>query len=99
MAENENKPVGISEAVRETNILVTVSHQSDNISAGALSIVFGIIGIFVFAIVFVPLGIISGTIAVKKNQAGLGITGITLSIIAAIFSPTFWAIFRVGAGH
>lgn len=99
MAENENKPVGISEAVRETNILVTVSHQSDNISAGALSIVFGIIGIFVFAIVFVPLGIISGTIAVKKNQAGLGITGIILSIIAAIFSPTFWAIFRVGAGH
>ena len=59
---------------------------------GILSIVFSIIGIFAFAIIFAPLGLIFGIIAVIKQQKGLGIAGIILALIAMAMSPTFWAM-------
>ena len=60
---------------------------------GILSIVFSIIGIFAFAIIFAPLGLIFGIISIVKKQVGLGIAGIILSLVAMAMSPTFWAMF------
>lgn len=67
--------------------------QTQSSVMGILSIVFSIISFFFFAILFVPLGLIFGIIAVVKKQTGLGITGIILAIISACLSPTFWGMF------
>ena len=99
-AYEDKTEINIPKAGKEANTVVIVNHQPDtSISAGALSILFGIVGMFVFAVIFVPMGIVSGIIAIRKNQLWLGITGIFLSIVAIIFSPTFWAILRIGTGH
>ena len=67
--------------------------QTQSSVMGILSIVFSIISFFFFAILFVPLGLIFGIIAIVKKQTGLGITGIILAIISACLSPTFWGMF------
>jgi len=65
--------------------------------AGIGSIIFGILGIFFLGIVFVPLSLIFGIVAVAKKQYALGIIGLICCAIAAITSPTLWAIFGISA--
>ncbi len=77
----------------QDNKTVVVVQNSPSPIMGILSIVFGIVAMFAFAIVFVPLGIIFGAIALYKKQIGLGIAGLVLSLIAAWLSPTFWVLF------
>ena len=72
---------------------VVVVQNAPSPVMGILSIVFSIISFFFFAILFVPLGLIFGIIAIVKKQTGLGITGIILAIISACLSPTFWGMF------
>lgn len=101
-AKREEKiVVTVPEESSKANTVVIVNPNSGGTSlgAGGLSITFGIIGIFVLAIIFVPLGIISGIVAVKQNQKWLGITGIFLSVVALLFSPTFWGVLRLISGR
>lgn len=77
----------------QTVVVVNPAQGGKSWGVGELSITFGIIGIFILAIIFVPLGIIFGIAAIRKEQTLLGITGITLSIIDIFLSPTFLAIF------
>ena len=99
--DEERIVVTVPEENSKANTVVIVNPNSGGTSlgAGGLSITFGIIGIFVLAIIFVPLGIISGIVAVKHNQKWLGITGIFLSVIALLLSPTFWGILRLISGR
>ena len=99
--EEEKIVVTVPEESNKANTVVIVNSQSGGTSlgAGGLSITFGIIGIFIMAVIFVPLGIISGIVAVKHNQKWLGITGIFLSVVALLLSPTFWAVARLIAGR
>ena len=84
-----------SGAGQQTVVVVNPGGSSIPLGAGELSLVFGIISIFVLAIVFVPLGLISGIIAIRKEQVWKGITGIILSLVGIMFSPTFWGIITV----
>ncbi|MBQ9390282.1 MAG: hypothetical protein IJU07_08925 [Synergistaceae bacterium] len=52
--------------------------------------VLSIIGIFAFALIFAPLGLIFAAVAIYKDQIGLGITGLFLGVIALLLSPMFW---------
>jgi len=77
----------------------TIVVQEKRVSSGAglASIIFGIMGIFYFGIVFVPLSLIFGVIAVAKGQIGLGIAGLVCCGVAALTSPSLWAIFGASA--
>lgn len=63
---------------------------------GMFAVGFSLLGIFTFAPVFVPLGLILGIIAVFIGQIGYGITAIVLSAVGVATSPTLLAV--VGAG-
>jgi len=64
---------------------------------GLFAVGFGVLGIFTFAPVFAPLGLIFGIIALFIGQIGLGLGAIFLSIIAIVTSPTLIAVVGLGA--
>ena len=59
--------------------------------AGLLSLLFGIISIFVLGVLFGVLGFIFGIVALLKGQFLLGIVGIVLSL-AGFGSSLFFAV-------
>lgn len=59
---------------------------------GILSIIFGILGIFILGLIFAPLALLLATYSLYKKRILLGIVGLILSVIALITSPTFWAL-------
>lgn len=80
---------------------VIVIQQNSNL-VGILAIVFAIIGIFVLAIVFVPLAILLAIFATYKaiKKTGSLIVAIIawlLIIVAIATSPTLWAIFGISS--
>ena len=95
MKNDEKFVIPDADTDRAKTVVIINSNGSSNstMRAGELSIVFSVIAIFAFAIIFVPLGIIFGAIALYKKQIGLGIAGLVLSLIAAWLSPTFWVLF------
>jgi len=66
-------------------------------AAGICALIFGIIGIFFLAIVFVPLSVICAIIAIIKKQYVLGICSIVVDIVAFMLSPTLLAIFGIAS--
>ena len=64
---------------------------------GLFAVGFAVLGIFTFAPVFVPLGLILGVIALFIGQIGLGLGAIVLSVIGILTSPTLMAIAGLGA--
>lgn len=87
--ENQNQP----------NMIVV--NQSSNI-AGILAIVFAIIGIFFFAMIFVPLAVLTAifaTYSAIKGKSSLIVAIIAWILIAVAFatSPTLWFIFGISS--
>lgn len=64
---------------------------------GLFAVGFGVLGIFTFAPIFAPLGLILGIIALFIGQIGLGIVAIFLSIVSIVTSPTLIAVVGFGA--
>ncbi len=65
--------------------------------AGLGSIICGLLGIFFWGLVFVPLGAIMAIVAILKGQVALGIIGLVLAVIGFLTSPAIWALFGMGA--
>lgn len=80
----------------ETTTIVVKDRRAGS-GAGIAAIVFGILGIFFIGILFVPLSLIFSIIALFKRQIGLGILGLICCIVAALSSPSLWAIFGLAA--
>ena len=87
---------------------VLVRHSgSPGTMAGMLGCGLGILGIFTFGIIFVPLAALCSTVGVVRgiaghNGGGIGISilGIVLSIAGFFVSPSLWILFALGsAGH
>ena len=76
--------------------IVVVDKQSGN-TAGILSIGFGIIGIFVLGLIFVPLSMLTAIVALLKGQFFLGGIGLFLALIGVMTSPTIWLILGLSA--
>jgi hypothetical protein len=77
-----------------------MKHQG--LLSGLLGCVFGILGILTFGLIFVPLAAICSLIGLLRGFAGLSISGIGCSLLAAVLtvwgfvvSPTLWLL---GAG-
>ena len=72
----------------KTGNTVVVVQQAPSSAVGICALVFAILGIFIFAIIFVPLSLILSIIAIMKKQYGWGICALILALIAAFTSPT-----------
>ena len=81
---------GTPKESQQVNVIV---NQGGAAAAGICALVFGIIGIFFLAVVFVPLSLICAIIAIIKKQYILGVCSIVVDIIAFMLSPTLLAIF------
>ncbi|VAW71443.1 hypothetical protein MNBD_GAMMA12-3985 [hydrothermal vent metagenome] len=78
-----------------TNAAILVEQKSN--AFGILSFIFGIIGIFVIAIVFVPLSIIFGVIGLIKKQYVWSIAGLICAGIATAASPLIMGMLMVAS--
>ena len=64
---------------------------------GYCAVGFGLLGIFTFGFIFVPLGLICSVLALFMGQAVWGFIGILLAIAGFITSPKLWVIVGMGA--
>lgn len=57
---------------------------------GILGTVFGILGIFTFGLIFVPLGLLCTLFSFFKGEILLGIVSLAVNVVAVFVSPTIW---------
>lgn len=76
---------------------VVIQEKRIGSGAGLGSIICGVLGIFFWGIIFVPLGGIMAIVAIFKRQVALGLIGLVLAVIGFLSSPTIWALFGMGA--
>jgi hypothetical protein len=83
-------------------VIVTPNRHQGAMS-GLLGCVFGILGIFTWGLIFVPLAAICSLVGLLRGIAGFSISGIGCSLLAAVLtargfvvSPSLWLL--VGAG-
>src|SRR5215472_2337449 len=84
-------------AGQNTVVIVQSAHQG--VLAGLLGCVFGLLGIFTWGLIFVPLSAICALVGSFRGIAGRSITGIGCSLLAgmlAVFgfvvSPSLWML-------
>ena len=81
----------------KTGNTVVVVQQAPSSAVGICALVFAVLGIFLFAIVFVPLSLILSIIAIVKKQYGWGICALILNLIAVFTSPTILLLLGIAA--
>ena len=64
---------------------------------GIIAVIFGVISIFMWSIIFVPLALVLGIVALFSGQIGWGILAIILSVIGVITSPMLLMMLGMGA--
>ena len=64
---------------------------------GILAVIFGVMSIFTWSILFVPLALVLGIIALFIGQIGWGIGAIILSVIGVLTSPMIIMMLGMGA--
>jgi len=64
---------------------------------GLFAVGFGLLGIFSFAPVFVPLALIFGLIALFVGQIIWGLTAVLLAVVGFVTSPIFMTLLGLGA--
>lgn len=86
------------------NTTVIVQHRGQGgVLAGILGCIFGLLGIFSWGLIFVPLAAFCSVIGFIRGIGGRSPAGIGTSILAAmlcfwgfVFSPSLWALFAAG---
>ena len=78
---------------------VYARRRNGGLIAGLFACVFGILGVFTVAIVFVPLAALCGTLGLLLGLAGRSATGFFVSLLGAllaavafVFSPSLWLL-------
>jgi hypothetical protein len=61
-------------------------NESNDIVFDIVSLISGVLGFFVLAILFGPLAIIFGAIGYHKSQSGMAILGIILGILCTLYA-------------
>ena len=84
MSENE---VNREDGPEKGGPVVVVQGQSN--ALGICSIIYSIVSVFFVALIFAPLGILLGIIAVTKKQTAFGIVGIIIAVVSLLMSPSF----------
>jgi hypothetical protein len=87
------KPVGARTVPdKETRIIV----ENNSPVVGILSVVIGLIGVFVLSFILSPVSLILGIIASFKGQILTGVIGIVLSIVGIMTSPILLGMLGIG---
>ena len=73
---------------------IIIQNNTSN-AFGITSFILGLISIFIFAPVFVPLSLIFGIIAILRKQLMFGVMGVVCSIIGFITSPVLLGLFSL----
>ncbi|MGW8788684.1 hypothetical protein, partial [Heyndrickxia sporothermodurans] len=80
------------------------SPSYEGVLAGALSIIFGLLGIFSIGFIFVPVAALCSIIGVLRGLGGGSSTGTGVSIVGGLMtiagaavSPTVWVLLAGGA--
>lgn len=76
-----------AEGAEKGQTVIVVQGQSSAI--GICSIICSVISIFFIALLFAPLGILLGIIAVAKKQTALGVISIIIAVVSLLMSPSF----------
>lgn len=77
--------------------VIVVQQDSTGYICGLVGLICSIIGIFLLAVVFVPVGLILGIVAIVKKNYPLGISAVVIAVIAFILSPTLRLAVGVGS--
>lgn len=85
MSEKEVRQ-GAGSEEKGQNVVVV---QSQSNALGISSVICSIVSIFFLALLFAPLGLLLGGIAVAKKQTALGIVGILIAVVSLLMSPSF----------
>ncbi len=85
MSEKEVRQGAGSEEKGQTVVVV----QGQSNALGISSVICSIVSIFFLALLFAPLGLLLGGIAVAKKQTALGIVGILIAVVSLLMSPSF----------
>lgn len=64
---------------------------------GYLAVICGVFAIFAWGIVFVPMGLAFSVAALIAGQGAWGFSGLVLSVIGLMTSPTLLALLGMGA--
>lgn len=59
---------------------------------GVLGSVFGVLGIFTFGLLFVPLGLLCTLFSFFKGEILLGLVSLAVNVVAIFVSPTIWLV-------
>ncbi len=71
--------------------IIVIQNKSN--ALGIASFVFGLISIFIFSVIFVPLSLIFGILGIIKKQLVWSIVGIIFALIGFATSPMLLGIF------
>lgn len=86
---SENGVNQVESAEKGQTVIVV---QGKSSALGICAIICSIISIFFVALLFAPLGILLGGIAVAKKQTALGIVSILIAVVSLLLSPSFQLI-------
>lgn len=86
---------GFGEKQENTTTIVIKSSAGNGV--GVVSFIFGFISIFFMSLVFVPLAVLFGIIAVIKKQFAWGVLGLFCAFIGFLTSPVLLGVFGVAS--
>jgi hypothetical protein len=93
-------PVRSVREIKQERSVQRRSSSNEGVLAGVLACIFGILGIFTFAVVFVPLAAICSVIGLLLGLAGRSGSGFGLSLVGGVLtaagftvSPSLWLLF------
>ena len=88
------KPKGSAEQNSPKN-LKQLSHTPPRI--GLFAIAFGVLGIFFYGVIFVPLGFLCSILAFFRGQALWGFIGLLLTVMGLVTSPKLLFLIGIAA--
>ena len=65
--------------------------------AGWFAVGFGLLGIFTYGYVFVPLALVTSLIALFMGQFIWAVMGLMLAVVGFVTSPSLWLLLGLGA--
>jgi len=77
----------------EKEVTVVVQNGSAGFTCGLIGLICSIVGIFALAILFMPLGLILGIVAIVKKSYVIGTAAVVVALIAFFLSPALMLAF------
>ncbi len=94
---NDTGPDGAADPSAPTDVPGIADELRDKPVIGYLAVICGVMAIFFWGIVFVPMGLAFSVAALIAGQGLWGFSGLVLSVIGLLTSPTLLTLIGLGA--